>query len=315
MRRLNEYFFPIFPEFFSVIHFAAYYGNAEAVRSLFGVNCLYAADMYGKTPLAYSLEMRHYECSDLIISHFKEHPQQLYVTYKDLLCLLGSKSNSVKKIFSALVTTNPQVRQCPRRGVLKDDAAIIAEGGNVLGRQFAEEKFAKGREIEHREVEYLVSKFRYNNVMGSNKSRELLTALAESEYDEIWESDMRYVIDEKWARLSVFVTTYSVLHFLFLLYLSVYATALLDNQIARLVVFVLALCFYSFEVLQMFVEGLNYFTELWNYFDLMGTLLFIVHTALLHFGVFGGATGHGAELLAVAVFLQWFRVLGDLRAF
>ena len=160
-----------------------------------------------------------------------------------------------------------------------------------------------------------MSKFRYNNVMGSNKSRELLTALAESEYDEIWESDMRYVIDEKWARLSVFVTTYSVLHFLFLLYLSVYATALLDNQIARLVVFVLALCFYSFEVLQMFVEGLNYFTELWNYFDLMGTLLFIVHTALLHFGVFGGATGHGAELLAVAVFLQWFRVLGDLRAF
>ena len=81
VRRLNEYFFPIFPEFFSLIHFAAYYGNAEAVRALFGVNCLYAADMDHKTPLAYCLEMRHYECSDLIISHFKEHPQQLYVTY------------------------------------------------------------------------------------------------------------------------------------------------------------------------------------------------------------------------------------------
>ena len=74
VKRLNEYFFPIFPEFYSLIHFAAFYGNADVVKMLFETNCLYASDMYGKTPLAYSLEMRHYECSDLIISHFQEHP-------------------------------------------------------------------------------------------------------------------------------------------------------------------------------------------------------------------------------------------------
>ena len=188
--------------------------------------------------------------------------------------------------------------------MLKSDDSLIAEAGNVLPKLTAESKFAKAHnEAENREIEYLVSKFRYNNVMGSDKSRELLSALADSEYDEIWESDMRYIIDEKWSRLSAFVTTYSILHFLFLLYLSVYATALLDNPLARLIVFILSLLFYSFEVLQMVVEGLNYFAEVWNYFDLMGTLIFIVHTILLHFEVFGGETGHGSELLAIAVFL------------
>ena len=59
---------------------------------------------------------------------------------------------------------------------------------------------------------------------------------------------MRYVVDEKWKRLRWLVQGYSIAHFVYLIYISIYATEFLDNLAARGIALGLACLFYSVEI-------------------------------------------------------------------
>ena len=137
-------------------------------------------------------------------------------------------------------------------------------------------------ETKQREVEYLVTKFKYNSEPGSHESLQLLEAMENCEYEELWSSNLRYIVDEKWKRLRVPVQALAIAHFVYLILISIYATAFIDDMSVRAIALILAFFFYSIEIVQMKICGLEYFLDVWNYFDLFGTLTFVIHSFLMY---------------------------------
>ena len=63
----------------------------------------------------------------------------------------------------------------------------------------------------------------------------------------------------------------------------------------------------------MLISGSSYFLDPWNYFDMFGTLAFVIHSILMYTPILN--PNSNTMILAIAVFLQWFRAIGDMRAF
>ena len=313
LRRLKEFFFPIFPECYTLMHLAAFYGRGDLIKKLFGIEAFYAADLEGLTPLGYALSLRQFDCSDAIISYFIQNPDRLYLTYKDLLSLLETKSTTVKGLFKELMAVNKKTRHTEHRGKITGNPEIITLEGDVITNQEASPYFLDAVETKQREVEYLVTKFKFNSAPGSRESLELLETMENCEYEELWSSNLRYIVDEKWKRLRFYVQGVAIAHFLYLILISIYATAFLDNLAARGIALALACLFYSIEIVQMCINGFEYFKDIWNYFDMFGTLTFVVHSILMFTPTLGPQSN--TMILAIAVFLQWFRAIGDMRAF
>ena len=136
--------------------------------------------------------------------------------------------------------------------------------------------------------------------------------LLETNIEQIWDTNVRYVIEEKWAKVRTKIILHSCLHLLFLVVISLYVSLAFGNFAFAVVCFVLTLINYLYEIVQLYAERLDYFTDFWNYLDFSGTLLFILHCILVWAGVLGT---EGDALIGFALFLLWTRAIGDLRAF
>ena len=82
---LNELFFPVLPEFYSLLHLAAVAPFPKLLSYCLEHEYLYSFDGFGNTPLLYALRHGNSECAHLIVSHFKRHPERFVVSYQDLL--------------------------------------------------------------------------------------------------------------------------------------------------------------------------------------------------------------------------------------
>ena len=120
------------------------------------------------------------------------------------------------------------------------------------------------------------------------------------------------MIEEKWAKVRTKIILHSCLHLLFLVVISLYVSLAFGNFTFAIVCFVLTFINYLYEIVQLYAERLDYFTDFWNYLDFSGTLLFILHCILVWVGVLGT---EGDALIGFALFLLWTRAIGDLRAF
>ena len=276
-------------------------------------------DIYGNTPLTYALEYSNSECIDLIITHFKEQPEKFIVTYNDLIMILRTNASIGFDVFNISFFTYSDLFQTQKRGILNNPYETVISDSEVLRqRDLDREKLDLDKEtpgIVQPELAYLISRFSFNPVMGSNDSTSLLHLLKDTGLDSIWTTDFKYIIDYKWKKASVFLQTFSILHFLYLIAISVYATSYIDRTGFRAICFILTILFSLYEVLQIVAEGVYYFSEVWNLLDISGYVTFVIHTVLY---MTGGIT-HGSmtfkAILSLAILLLWLRAIGDLRAF
>ena len=130
----------------------------------------YSADMEGLTPLGYALQFKRFDCSDAIINYFSSNPKRLYLTYKDLLSLLETKSLTVKGLFKELMAVNKKTKDTKHRGLLTENPEIMTLQGDVITGQEAAHYFLDAVETKEREVEFIVTKFKYNTAPGSRES-------------------------------------------------------------------------------------------------------------------------------------------------
>ena len=135
-----------------------------------------------------------------------------------------------------------------------------------------------------------------------------------SKVDQIWQTDFRYMIDRKWDGVKNRVLVFSVFHLIFLFMATIYATTSVGNVTFMAIMLVWTVIYVIYEGLQIAAQGLSYFADLWNYFDLFGLLLFLLHLVFLSSG-FENESSDANPLLATGILFMCGRGVGDLRAF
>ena len=197
------------PEFYSLLHVAATAPFPKLLRQLLVHDYLYTMDIYGNTPLTYALEYSNSECIDLIITHFKEQPEKFIVTYNDLIMILRTNASIGFDVFNISFFTYSDLFQTQKRGILNNPYETVISDSEVLRqRDLDREKLDLDKEtpgIVQPELAYLISRFSFNPVMGSNDSTSLLHLLKDTGLDSIWTTDFKYIIDYKWKKASVFL--------------------------------------------------------------------------------------------------------------
>ena len=81
---LRETFFPIIPEFYTLMHVCAGSPFPLLLEKLLEKGELYSVDSYGKTPLTYAIEANNNDCITLITEFFKDFPEKFEVTFADI---------------------------------------------------------------------------------------------------------------------------------------------------------------------------------------------------------------------------------------
>ena len=254
--QLSEIFFPLFPEFFTLFHLSALAGRASIMKVIIDQGVvIYNFDAFRKTPLTYAIEYGNYDTTEMILLFARDFPDRVVFTIRDVKNVLESAHTSALEYIKQ--TFKPaEVRDCGRRAYIQSDIETLELTGDVLNRidvkhmyevpnGMSEDEF----EEEKKEVEFLVSRFKYNTVLGSQDSLDFLEAMDECEHDDIWNTSFRYIIDHKWFQARRYIRGLAVAHLLYLLLLTVYATAFLKSDAYSIVIFCLTLLFYSFEVL------------------------------------------------------------------
>ena len=318
-RLLNEIYFPMMPEFYSLLHVCATAPFPGLLEQLLINGYLYAMDIYGNTPLTYALEFNNSHCIDLIINYFKDKPDLFIVTYNDLIMILKTNASIGYDVFNISFFTYSDLFQTQKRGILRGTYESVISDTEILKQRDLDREnmeFEKPQPgVQQLELAYMVSRFEFNPIMGSADSIKLLQLLKDSSLDSIWETDFKYLIDHKWKKASVFLACFACAHLLFLIGISFYATEYIDSTAGRAIALFFAVLFCCYEILQIISERLHYFQDVWNVVDIAGYVLFFLHTIfyMLDF-VTRGSTSF-RWLLSVAVLFLWFRAIGDMRAF
>ena len=205
------------------------------------------------------------------------------MTYADVKMILELDNKSGPDVYMmAFFDYNLELHH-KDKGVLPNPIEVLTSESNVLKKaDYAAYKLNldEGDEKDKKELICMNSKFRYNPIVGSSESIELVRLLMESKVDTIWKTNIKHVIEEKWRIVRWFIVFHALLHLSYLVLISIYVTLFFDNFLLALVAFVLSACMYIFELFQLYAERLNYLDDFWNYLDFFGTLLFMLHIIL-----------------------------------
>ena len=312
---LRDNFFPIMPEFYTLLHVCAAAPFPGLLSYLLEHDELYSVDAFGKTPLTYAIQANNTDAIKIIIEHFRTCQSKFEVTFFDVQQILEMENKDGPEIYRMAFFDFGLETPTKPKGVLPEPIVVMTAPASVLKTSDYKRygyDFFSGDEGDHREIISLNSKFRYNSALGSQESIDFLKMLCESSLDEIWDTNVKYVIEEKWQRVRAKIIAHSVGHLLYLILISLYVTISFGNVAFASVCFVLSGLNYLYEIVQMYAERGDYFTDFWNYLDFLGTFLFMLHCILVWAGVLGS---NGDALIGFAILLLWSRAIGDLRAF
>lgn len=116
--------------------------------------------------------------------------------------------------------------------------------------------------------QYSVSKFKYNFTRGSKSSIEFLKAYADEEDELVLRSKLRHIVDKKFKESIPFLVTIALIFTSFLL-LYFYQILTDDHSwYITIPLIVFNTFFFMLECRQLFTDGLEYFTDFWNYVDI-----------------------------------------------
>ena len=224
----NEIFFPMIPEFYTIVHVAACAPFPPLLEKLLELDYLYTKDAFGKTPLAYALEARQSESVEIIIGHFKDNPEKFIVTENDLCMMLKSHPAMGVNIAQMSFFNFNELYQTAKRGVLPRNFVTLTCEDEFLKQSDLDRNglSLKGDRDEMMDLTYLVSSFNYNAKMGSRSSIEFLQTLLDSRIDSIWNTDFRYLIENRWSKAKDFWRYMATARLVYFIVLALYgATA------------------------------------------------------------------------------------------
>ena len=149
-----------------------------------------------------------------------------------------------------------------------------------------------------------------NLELGSDGSVAFLEAISDCAYDEIFRSRLLNVLlMDKWEKIKRAIFAQGSLYILYLIQLSIHTVLLQDNKWFLILLFIVHVLLFLYEVLQIATDFIEYWFDMWNLLDQLRGLSFTIYAFLVWQGVYD------RTMLLIVIIFSWTRGISYFRMF
>lgn len=273
---------------FTLAHFLAFLGHREILQKHIQASTLcFSSDIFGHSPLYYSIKQQHREVTDLLVCYLSEiailedYGILKYTTFKsienDLVLIINSSSSQLDSFFANALLN--QSKSISFGSPSSDLPIMLASDLNYsIESDFLLETGLKTP------IVYKHTGFCVPTVIGSKASLDLISSIIECENKDIYRTEfIQCIIRKKWDEICNWVYFYTFLLWANLLFLCL----LLVTKSLIFFIFIIAinLILIVWEALQGVMSGSSYFSDYSNIIDLVRFFFTVIYGILLYFSI------------------------------
>ncbi|OMJ84808.1 hypothetical protein SteCoe_13995 [Stentor coeruleus] len=232
------------------------------------------------TPLRLALDNSSIDTAGAILSQLKKrivHNRYALETLTSVICDLNTMGfKGLDELYSECLVHVPRVAQKKLPEFCSDSISlpIIFYGftmrinpDNFFVRQASEEKI---------KITFLVSTISMNLEIGSEESISFLESLLNSPNTEIFKTKfIQTILNEKWKKIKWIPYLNGVILALYLVFLSIFIVR--NDTIYLTLALVFNILTFLYEILQMKINLVKYWTDIWNYIDISRACFFYAY--------------------------------------
>ncbi|CDW81032.1 (myosin heavy-chain) kinase [Stylonychia lemnae] len=295
----------------TLVHFYAYYNQAEFVQKLLRMGSPFIEDYNENTPLDYAIQKKSYETATIILEYFMKR-SHLYdkLSEEKLIKLIKFAPSNLKEFFDSSV--KEQVAQyLPSFGTFVSDPIKYHNSQT----NFITVSDAKNMILEVKgNDEPLVFKsiqIQFNMQPGSISSINFHRTLQEIELSALRSETIQALLAYKWDLIKKIVFTNGLIYLFYMLVL--FAFIQTYNEIYLYFLIAFGFYFMCFEILQIYLNQLKYLSDFWNLFDFFRVLFLVIFIFKAFCQEEWYKSQSMLQLLSALNFLSWVRALSFLR--
>ncbi|OMJ67751.1 hypothetical protein SteCoe_35002 [Stentor coeruleus] len=298
------------PFHINAMHLYAYFNKGEFLEKALDDEAGFIISKSGYSPLDICLQMNNEDSVNLMFTKIKQeskkNPLFLNVLEKSLnrICMHGYSRTSkfldiilCKSIDTTLQKFHHSNAKLPI--ILFSKELFTSKNSFMNSDQYSQEGQA---------LQFLQTYFKMNMKPGSNESLDFIKSLILTENDSIFHKKfIQLILEEKWLRVRKVLLFQALIYLSYMALLSAYSS--IPNWQVLISCFSLNIILILYEIMQIAFSGKDYFTDPWNYLDLIRSALM----TLMFFQDLYNTGKYNDFLVAVVVFFTWIRGVSYFR--
>ncbi|OMJ94849.1 hypothetical protein SteCoe_1872 [Stentor coeruleus] len=317
----------IMPFMFNIQHIYAYYNYdnylKEAYIPKYSIedptvmiskgNAPYVLSVNKHTPLSVSISQEFPECAKVVLKALRKRwahdPYSLVFVSDNLISLNNFGLDGLQKLYDfalrkSFLANMPTFCKNVSLPILYNSISIETDPKAMLG-PTADTSDGTAISFEH-------TCFKLNMNLGSSEGIDFMESLANCKNEKIFETPLvRMILEEKWKKARFVMYGQALLYMAFVITLAYYSTLELNSSSFIIIPAGINGALLLYEIYQMFAGGLDYFKDVWNYIDLIRSILFFIFAIFVWVELFDNNT----NFLALIILITWVRGITYFRIF
>lgn len=305
----------ILPFMITTRHIYSYYNQTQILKLSLLTHCNLTSARNGSTPLSIALDRQMNECLDILLKILKQKiPQNMFLGRLVESCILQLNlkgHDMLPSIYNSLFVVN-ESSSTPKFCVnslslpkVHHSDSIVLDYKNLCRK---DQLNPDGKTMVFKQS--LVS---YNLTQGSDSSIEFLSSLLYSPNVEIFKTDfIRQLLQYRWKSIRWVMDLKAFTYLVYMVILSIECSSLGPYYLYDLMLLVSNSLLLFYELFQMLVAGSHYWSDGWNYIDLLRSILCFLY---LFYSIWIDAYTLGYSLFACVVLLSWIKGVSYFRLF
>ena len=269
------------PYHMNTVHLYSNYNQPKLIESAVANHSPFYPSRTNHSPLSIATEKKFFDVIEAVYNGLKQRLQNddtwaFYHIGDSLVGLNNLGFENLHKIYE-LGLFRSKDSTLPKFAVEKTSLPVVVSSDHPLMNKndFPDTSIFQD---EGRAVAFGQTSFRMNLVLGSQGSIDLLTSILECENTSIYYTKLvQLILRSKWLKVRWFIGLQAVIYVVYLLLLGMYSLWFFNGDNYLIIPLSLSSLLFVYEVVQMINTGIEYFTDLWNYVDLIRGILFVVY--------------------------------------
>ncbi|OMJ86983.1 hypothetical protein SteCoe_11380 [Stentor coeruleus] len=292
----------IAPYMVNSLHYYADENNKKDLKNAMNNNSPYIKSSLG-TPLDIALLKGNTEAAGTIIAKLKARVidnNYALETLSDCLCELNKKGfKGLDELYNECLIKSPEKLPV----ACADDVSLPIVSYSLTMKVNPENFIGQGISEGGKRVTFLISTIRMNLEVGSKESIDFLESLLECSNTEVFKTKfIKTILYDKWDKIKWIMYLTGIIFVLYLISLSIYIVY--RDPLYLYIALVLNVLSFLYEVLQMYVDFIDYWKDFWNYIDLSRAAFFYVY---FYFIFYDSTMIYIPQLLLIVTILSWVR--------
>ncbi|CAG9333027.1 unnamed protein product [Blepharisma stoltei] len=276
--------FIIEPYHLNALHFYAYFNLPSHLKKSIKLGDGFFPSIRNETPLSICLKKSYTECTAAIFSAMKDistaNPYSFYYFEDSIVDLNFKGFPGLEHLYKSIFIRCKDL-SLPKFCNEKSKLPYIVHSSYIIPKK---ENFSTGVRFtsEGKDIMYLQSLVRLDIEIGTKESLRFLESLDKCPNTQILKTRLiRTILNEKWEKIGWVMYVQAAIFATYLILLSIYAVKWEFDENHIIPAFVFHLILTSYELFQLYVGGIYYLKDLYNWVDWGRITLFTIHIILL----------------------------------